>query len=354
MGRFLVANSKATAIISKSTKRGYILSEEIETLNSFDNLYKGLSETYINNMVKVPSSPLRRKFVSLNRGYFDVNRFQKFQDLVKLYPKGAIYKEEYWMYLEGVSREDAANKVYQYKQDKVTSKEGFIKRHGEKKGLEVFGKFQETSGSSIETKKKQGFNFREATPFCVEYWLKRGFSEEDAPEQVKSFQKENAGVNRAVWLRKGHTEEEVDIILESIHASKGGTYTVESVISKEGISYEEAALIVEDRKQRMLDSLVKQGKIVPLEKRKELKNYNQKVRTLTEKQDLSSIENIHERGKEWHLDHKYSILRGFLDEVPVEIMSSVHNLQCVPKEYNLNKGVNCDISLEELEKLYYK
>lgn len=344
---------KSRGLIRRANKRGYILKEELEALNSFENLYKGLSEEYINEMLKFPSSVVRSKFVTFNRDSFEAERFEKFRRFVKLYPKGAIYKEDYWVYLHGLSKGEAQVKIAQYKKDKVTSKEGFIKRHGKEKGLEVFSKFQETSGSSAETKKNQGFNFREATPLCVEYWIKRGFSEQDSVEQVKSFQKENAGVNRSVWLRKGHTEEEVDVILESIHVSKGGSYTVESVVSKEGISYEEATIIVEDRKQRMLDSLVKQGRIVPLERQKEFKDYNLKIRALTEKQDLTNIDNIDKRGQYWHLDHKYSILRGFLDSVTVEVMSSVHNLQCVPKEYNLNKGVNCDISLEELQKLYY-
>jgi hypothetical protein len=54
------------------------------------------------------------------------------------------------------------------------------------------------------------------------------------------------------------------------------------------------------------------------------------------------------RGKDYHLDHKYSIVRGFLDNIEEEIIASPLNLEIKSSKDNLSKQGNCDITLEEL------
>jgi len=59
------------------------------------------------------------------------------------------------------------------------------------------------------------------------------------------------------------------------------------------------------------------------------------------------------RGNGFHLDHKYSIIRGYYDGVPPEIIGSVANLEILPVTENLLKGAKCSISKEILMEEYY-
>jgi hypothetical protein len=58
------------------------------------------------------------------------------------------------------------------------------------------------------------------------------------------------------------------------------------------------------------------------------------------------------RGREWHLDHRYSVFQGFINGVPPEIIAHQHNLILISAKKNLQKGSNCTITLEELQLKY--
>lgn len=58
------------------------------------------------------------------------------------------------------------------------------------------------------------------------------------------------------------------------------------------------------------------------------------------------------RGNHYHLDHKYSIIRGFINKVPPEIIASKYNLKIIPSGENLKKGPGCSISLDVLLREY--
>jgi len=64
--------------------------------------------------------------------------------------------------------------------------------------------------------------------------------------------------------------------------------------------------------------------------------------------NLPLVENIHKRSIEWHLDHKYSIRQGFLDNISPVIIGSAHNLEIVHNSVNLSKGTKCSIRKEDL------
>lgn len=57
------------------------------------------------------------------------------------------------------------------------------------------------------------------------------------------------------------------------------------------------------------------------------------------------------RGKEkndYQLDHKYSILEGYKNNIPIEIISSYVNLEILPLKENLSKQDRCSITKEML------
>jgi hypothetical protein len=76
--------------------------------------------------------------------------------------------------------------------------------------------------------------------------------------------------------------------------------------------------------------------------------YDARVRTITERQELSSLSNWEKRGKGYHLDHRFSIIEGFRNGVDPEIIGDITNLEFVPVKVNLTKNSKCSITLQEL------
>jgi hypothetical protein len=90
-----------------------------------------------------------------------------------------------------------------------------------------------------------------------------------------------------------------------------------------------------------------------LERLGEYKIYRSEVRRITEKQDLTSLENYDKRGKEtYHLDHIYSISEGFKNNIKPEIIASIINLRFIEAKINQQKTNKCDFCIEELTRRY--
>lgn len=87
--------------------------------------------------------------------------------------------------------------------------------------------------------------------------------------------------------------------------------------------------------------------------------YRIDVNKITNKQNISSLINYDKRGlagksNAYHLDHKYSILEGFKNGVPPEIIGNIVNLEFISWEDNLSKKDKCSINKTELINIYYK
>jgi len=70
---------------------------------------------------------------------------------------------------------------------------------------------------------------------------------------------------------------------------------------------------------------------------------NRTVRLCPEK-----ICRIELRSPEFHLDHKFSVYRGFEEGIDPKVISHWKNLEVLPKNENLSKKCNCSITLDEL------
>lgn len=86
------------------------------------------------------------------------------------------------------------------------------------------------------------------------------------------------------------------------------------------------------------------------------KKYRSNVMKVTNKQDISRLENVNKRGLcgtkgAFQLDHKFSILEGFKEGIEPEIIGNIYNLEFIPWEENLKKGSNCSITEEELRRM---
>ena len=81
--------------------------------------------------------------------------------------------------------------------------------------------------------------------------------------------------------------------------------------------------------------------------------YRLKVNNLTEKTYRKNKHLINSksypRGRnKYHLDHKFSVYDGYINSIPPEIISSIHNLQIIPECDNISKHKNSCITLNEL------
>lgn len=100
------------------------------------------------------------------------------------------------------------------------------------------------------------------------------------------------------------------------------------------------------------------GRWVPLAQVPAVLRYKRKVRALTEKnvhlvQEYDSKKRgLNDRGKQnYQIDHRFSIVEGWLQEVPPEIIAHPANLRFVPWQENSKKRHQSELTLQELFKL---
>lgn len=119
---------------------------------------------------------------------------------------------------------------------------------------------------------------------------------------------------------------------------------------KENIMFKTGCFAYQQQKRDRMNVLKTRYEDIP-----SLKNYEKLVVYLSNKTYKKYIDEIDPkklRGKEWHLDHRYSKLMGFQNHVPPEVLSCKENLQILSKRENLNKGFISSITLKELLEKY--
>lgn len=85
------------------------------------------------------------------------------------------------------------------------------------------------------------------------------------------------------------------------------------------------------------------------------KSYSKHVRKLTEivyKQNIDIIDPQRLRSKEYHLDHKVSVISGYANKIPAKIMADICNLEIIHSSKNYKKNYNSSMSIHELVELY--
>ena len=81
--------------------------------------------------------------------------------------------------------------------------------------------------------------------------------------------------------------------------------------------------------------------------------YKNDVIKVTKKQPLYKLSNYDKRGNSgiegaYHLDHKYSILEGFKNNISPNIIGDIKNLEFISWEDNIKKRAKCSITINEL------
>lgn len=88
--------------------------------------------------------------------------------------------------------------------------------------------------------------------------------------------------------------------------------------------------------------------------RESYQDYSRLAWFYTNQNDLDLLENFDKRGRldlredAYHLDHKFSMLEGFRQNIPPEVIGSIHNLEMIPAADNIAKSDRCSITFGEL------
>lgn len=113
-------------------------------------------------------------------------------------------------------------------------------------------------------------------------------------------------------------------------------------------------LMLDSNRQKMVKALKEKSKIFWMtSNRSDWFRYSTLARKYTEHNDLSVLLDINLRSFDYHLDHRYSIKEGFINNIPIHIISSITNLVILEAKQNQKKGTRCSITKEQLLKEYY-
>jgi hypothetical protein len=104
------------------------------------------------------------------------------------------------------------------------------------------------------------------------------------------------------------------------------------------------------------ETKISRGIAIPKEQKKHWELYKEQVLNHTYKSWKHHQDKINpcglERGKEYELDHKFSITEGFKQGVNPIIIGHLANLELIPKSANRSKRIQCSITLEDLQQEY--
>ena len=336
----------------------------IKTKFNIHNPQKLIKE--LKTIGKIDSRSLRKPFEDTPPDRFDIEVVKKYIEYVSSNTsnKGIQYTPEYWMYRCNISYDESVKKVAYYKKNKSTSKENFIIRHGEEKGLEMFEKFQKTSSYSSsdewfiktygdEWKNKKEYDMRRKSKRCVEYWTHRGYDNETAKLKVSEYQQSTSGLHRNYYRNLGYTEEEIDVIFSEIKKKQKNHHrNINYLKEKYPDAWREIYLEVSEKYRKRMEEL---GIWIEKDIIDDFKKYKSLVNRYTDKSLLfysDLVENLELRSREFQLDHKYSIKMGFINNIPPEIIGSIVNLEILPAKLNNSKKEKCSISKNQLLQEY--
>lgn len=80
----------------------------------------------------------------------------------------------------------------------------------------------------------------------------------------------------------------------------------------------------------------------------EYEKYTRAVWRVTNEQPLDRLAGYDKRGKDFHLDHKFSIAEGFRQKISPEIIGNIVNLRIISSYENITKSDGCSITKEVL------
>ena len=187
---------------------------------------------------------------------------------------------------------------------------------------------------------------------CLNYYLKNGYSKEEAIKLISEHQLTNSGVHRSYYKKLGLPEHEITNIMNSVNKRKDSA-SLKFISSKNPeLSTDEVINKYNEQNKYKSSTFRNNGYL-----RKddptltERTMYYVAVNYYTERSKKLMTPCPGIRGKcigEYHIDHKYSRYFGFENNIPPHIIGHISNLQWLLAQQNCSKRANCSISKEDL------
>ena len=312
---------------------------------------------------------LENIFLELPPEKFNQKIILKLVKFVSEYKKSKIslsYEPMYWSLRKNISLDEAQKIVNDYKSNKSTSKNGFIKRHGKNKGSEMYQTFQKSSAYSSSDewfikkygekwKEQKEYDMRRKSKRCLEYWTYRGYTLEESKIKVFEYQISTSGVHKKYYEERGYSDEEINVILTHInHKKKNHIRNTKYLKEKYPDSWKEIYLESSEKYRKRMEEL---GVWIEKSIIDDFKKYKSLVNRYTNESLLfygELVEKLEMRSKDFHLDHKYSIKMGFINDIDPKIIGSVINVEIIPSKINSSKREKCSITKQQLVKEYTK
>lgn len=319
------------------------------------------------------------------------------QYINKLKEYGSIINKEKMIFMYG---QDIGIQKYLENKEKQKGKgtlEFYIKRYGKEVGEEFYyktNKLKDSSslefyikkyGKELGTEKYKNNCKFQSYNNTLEYYLEKYGQEEGTKKwnEYKYKLKVNNDVSIEYYVTRGYTLEEAKILQSERQKTFSKTKCIERYGELEGLirweerqrnwqktlqskSYEELKNINIRKlsgfkwfKDYMNFSEEEAINFISNIDKEDFKQYSNKIFKLSDieyKKHKEILDPYNLRGwnnkDKYELDHKLSRFMGYVLKVPVEIMSSIYNLEILKLSDNKVKGIKCSITKEELYKLY--
>jgi hypothetical protein len=320
------SDKEKSLMIKNKLINEYMLDDFLKFYNSYDFNNPGRFVRYISTIK--------------NLNDWD-NNYIKFNDYaIKNYKQFiGTYDAMYVSLQKNISLDEATKIITDMRPINTLSE--FIRKYGEIIGLEKYESFKKASISRSKDQCSE-YELKSSSVWCKEFYIKRGYSEEDSIIMAKLFNKNNAGANKHYWINKGYSDEEIIEILKPINKRKAG-----------GKKHYKK-LYGDNWQEKWNERVNKYRKTInAVELIDEFKKYHRKCMLHTHNTIIfygDYIENLHLRGKihDYHLDHVFSIKEGFLNDIDPQIIAHVTNLKNIKSFDNCSKGSKCDKTIDQL------
>jgi hypothetical protein len=286
----------------------------------------------------------------------------------KLTSRANPYNPEYVMDRDNCSYDEAVTTIKDFKARKATTLDNFVKRYGQEEGTIRYTIWKEKSlGIGHKVAKENGAS---QSKFSPSYYIRHGCDEETAINMALQFQYENSPLHIDYYLIRGKTIGYARNKIRKIHDKKKGRDSYREFLERQGLSDDEIDQkiktarghcsrkvlgdeLFERRMNKMRKTFEEKGMWTPLGDLEDYTRYRREVWYYTNLNDLNSLENYDKRGLAgnegaYHLDHRYSISEGFINNVPADLIGSIKNLEFKPWKENVVKQGSSEITLEEL------
>ncbi len=269
-------------------------------------------------------------------------------------------QKKYWTN-RGLSEEESLKKINVLNSNSLENliliygeEEGKIRRKKytdgqSRKGATILKNLMKKNNISIDKAKEMIVQrMRNMSPKSISNWISRGFSEDEARIEMYNIGRKTSPRCLDYWLLKTNNDY---VISKRLLRDYQDNNSLDKISKRNNISLDDAQKVQNEIFNRMLETFYLKGVLVRPELKNEFEKYKLKVNKLTKisyRRYKYIIDPKNLRGREYHVDHRYSIIQGFFENIDPEVISSPFNLEMKTSHDNCSKQGKCDISIDEL------